>query len=89
MSHFFNKLVFKKLTPGKIVSSKGDKAFKKLEIAVTEPSTPPIMWFDPSKFDLGMLNLNPGTYKLRATVSAPKFQLGESERSEYVEYTVK
>lgn len=82
----FNKLFFKKHKPGKVVASKGDKAFKKLTPDVSEP--PPLTGLDPDNFNLGILGLKPGTYTITATVSALGLQLAESDHSNSVEYTV-
>lgn len=86
----FNKLFFRKHTPGKVVASSGDKVFQKVE-AVSEalPKPPPVLGVEPDNLSLEWLNLKPGTYTITATVSAMGLRLQESERSISVEYTVK
>lgn len=89
MSHYFNKLVFKKLTPGKIVSSKGGRVFKKLSTEVAAPPPPIIIpGLYPDNFNLGWLGLKSGTYTLTATTLAPSLGLYESEQSDSVKYKV-
>lgn len=89
MSHYFNKLVFKKLTPGKIVSSKGGKVFKKLSTEVAPPPPPIIIpGLYPDNFNLGWLGLTPGTYKLTVTATALRLKLGESDHSTSVKCIV-
>lgn len=88
----FNKLFFKKHKPGKVVATKGDKVFQKLEAISPEPPKPPTITLDPSNFDLSILvalGLKPGTHTITVTASAPSLQLTESDRSDSVEYTVK
>lgn len=85
----FNKLFFRKHTPGKVVASSGDKVFQKLETVQPDSPMPPIIEIDPSNFNLDLIGLKPGTYTLTVTVSAPSLELTESDQSNPVEYTVK
>lgn len=85
----FNKLFFRKHTPGKVVATSGDKAFQKLETVHADSPMPPFVGIDPSNFNLELIGLRPGTYTLTATVSAPSWELNESDQSNPVEYTVK
>lgn len=89
MSHVFNKLIFKKLTSGKNVSSKGSKVFKKLSAEVEAPAPPIIIpGLSPDDFNLGWLGLMPGTYRITATTLAPSLKIGESKHSNSEEYKV-
>lgn len=88
LNWIFNKLFFRKQTTGEIVASKGDKAFRKLTPAI-EQESPPITGLDPDNFDLRILGLKPGTYTLAVTSVAETLELGESDYSEPIEYTVK
>lgn len=90
MANIFNKLTFKKLTPGKAVASKGGKVFKKISMDV-ESQAPPVIQLSSTNFDLNILvafGLRHGTHTFRATSLAPDLGLAESEYSNSVEFKV-
>lgn len=89
MANIFNKLTFKKLPYGKIVSSNGVVGFRKLAEDVPFIPPPPILAIEPDNFDLRIFGLKRGTYTITATAEAPKFGLEQSEHSDPVIYTVK
>ena len=75
--------VFKKLNTGEIVSSDGDKVFRKLSTEVVKP-IPPVVGIDPQNFSLSLLMVDPGAYTIVATALSTKVK--ESKYSNTVEY---
>jgi hypothetical protein len=88
MAKIFNKLTFKKLPYGKIVSSNGTVSFRKLAEEVPFVPPPPVLAITPDNFDLGIIGLKKGTYILTATTEAPELGLAMSDHSLPITYTV-
>lgn len=87
LNWIFYKLFFKKYKPNEVVTSKEDKAFRKLTLSV-ERDPPPIIGVEPDHFDLRILGLKSGTHILTVTSVAGRLQVAESDHSEPIEYTV-
>ena len=77
------KYGFKKLLADAFVFISNGFGFKKLKIDTEVIVIPSI---DPGSFDLGIIGLPPGTYKVTVTAEAKGYE--ESEHSNVVTYTV-